>query len=103
MKIATALRAAAMTVCLVVSLLGGRSISCEPYASNDFLGMRWRMIGPFRGGRTIAVTGVPGHPNEFLFGAVGGGIWKTENAGETWRAIFDGPIASIGSLAVAPS
>jgi photosystem II stability/assembly factor-like uncharacterized protein len=66
--------------------------------------MRWRLIGPFRGGRALAVSGVPGKPNEYYFGAVGGGVWKTVNAGETWQPIFDSqPIASIGAIAIAPS
>jgi photosystem II stability/assembly factor-like uncharacterized protein len=104
MKISDALRAAAMIACAVASFLpGARTIFSQSDAASDFFGMRWRMIGPFRGGRTIAVTGVPGHPNEFLFGAAGGGIWKTENAGGTWQPIFNGPISSIGSLAVATS
>ena len=62
------------------------------------------MIGPFRGGRVLPALGVPGKPNEYLFGAVDGGVWKTENAGRTWRPIFDAePIASIGAIAIAPS
>ena len=69
-----------------------------------FSGMHWRMIGPFRGGRAITATGVPGQPSVFYFGAVGGGVWKTTNAGRTWTPIFDAePIASIGAIAVAPS
>lgn len=67
-------------------------------------GLRWRMIGPFRGGRSNAVSGIEGQPNVYYFGSVGGGVWKTSNGGETWEPIFDGqPIASIGALAVAPS
>ena len=66
--------------------------------------MRWRLVGPFRGGRTLTATGVPGQPNLFYFGAVGGGVWRSENAGRTWEPIFDSqPIASIGAIAVAPS
>ena len=66
--------------------------------------MHWRMIGPFRGGRALTAVGVPGQPSVFYFGAVGGGVWKTNNAGRTWTPIFDAePIASIGAIAVAPS
>ncbi len=62
------------------------------------------MIGPFRGGRVVAVTGVPGDPATFYFGAVGGGVWKTTDAGTVWRPIFDSqPISSIGAIAMAPS
>ena len=67
-------------------------------------GLRWRMLGPFRGGRCAAATGVPGRPNEFYFGAVNGGVWKSVDAGRVWRPVFDGqPVASIGAIAVAPS
>jgi photosystem II stability/assembly factor-like uncharacterized protein len=69
-----------------------------------FNGLKWRLIGPFRGGRTVAVSGVWGDPTTFYFGAVGGGIWKSIDAGVSWRPIFDGqPVASIGALVVAPS
>src|SRR5664279_544418 len=66
--------------------------------------MKWRLIGPFRGGRVAAVSGVPGDGTSYLFGSVDGGVWKTVNAGVTWQPLFDGqPIASIGALVVAPS
>jgi photosystem II stability/assembly factor-like uncharacterized protein len=66
--------------------------------------LHWRLVGPFRGGRCVAIAGVPSRPNVFYFGSVGGGVWKTENAGQTWTPIFDSqPIASIGAIAVAPS
>ena len=67
-------------------------------------GLKWRLIGPFRGGRAAAVAGVPGDSTTFYFGSVDGGIWKTTDAGVVWTPIFDGqPVASIGALAVAPS
>jgi photosystem II stability/assembly factor-like uncharacterized protein len=69
-----------------------------------FQGMEWRMIGPFRGGRSVAATGIAGNSNTFLFGAVGGGIWKSTDAGVVWKPIFDElHVASIGALEVAPS
>ncbi len=70
----------------------------------SFNGLKWRLIGPFRGGRSVAVTGVVGSGTTFYFGGVDGGVWKTSNAGTTWKPLFDSqPIASIGALEVAPS
>ena len=67
-------------------------------------GLQWRMLGPFRGGRVDAVAGVPGRPNEFYFGSVNGGVWKTIDGGRVWTPVFDAqPVASIGALVVAPS
>ena len=69
-----------------------------------YSGLQWRMLGPFRGGRADAVAGVPGRLNEFYFGSVGGGVWKTADGGRTWVPVFDSqPVASIGAIAVAPS
>jgi photosystem II stability/assembly factor-like uncharacterized protein len=66
--------------------------------------MHWRMIGPFRGGRTRAATGVPSQPNVFYIGQVDGGVWKSNDYGRTWNPIFDGQqTQSIGAIAVAPS
>jgi photosystem II stability/assembly factor-like uncharacterized protein len=66
--------------------------------------LKWRLVGPFRGGRVLAVTGVAGQPEVFYFGAVAGGVWKTTDGGANWRPIFDSqPISSIGAIAVAPS
>ena len=66
--------------------------------------LRWRLIGPHRGGRVLAVAGIPGDGATFYFGAVDGGVWRTSNAGVTWDPLFDGQsIASIGALALAPS
>ena len=80
------------------------ALAAQPFDPATFSGLRWRMAGPFRGGRVLAVAGVPGQPDHFYFGAVGGGVWESHNAGRTWEPIFDGqPIASIGAIAVAPS
>ncbi len=70
-----------------------------------FNGMQWRQVGPFRGGRALAVEGVPGEPNTYYFGAVAGGVWKTTDGGANWAPIFDKQhtTSSIGAIAVAPS
>ena len=61
-------------------------------------GMKWRQIGPFRGGRVVAVSGVPGDPATWYFGGVGGGVWKSTDVGTSWKPMFDGQkIASIGA------
>ncbi len=76
----------------------------QQYSPNLFQEMRWRMVGPFRGGRTRAVAGVPSQPNVFYMGAVNGGVWKSDDYGRTWNPIFDQqPTQSIGAIAVAPS
>jgi len=83
-------------------------LAAPPFAAPShgavFGELHWRLIGPFRGGRVLAVSGVPGEPEHFYFGAVNGGVWETRNAGRTWRPIFDDqPVGSIGAIAVAPS
>jgi len=93
---------------VVFAIAGSALISAisfgQEFSTSLYSGLHWRLIGPFRGGRSNAVTGVPGKPDTFYFGAVGGGVWKSENAGRTWTPIFDSqPIASIGAIAVAPS
>jgi hypothetical protein len=74
------------------------------YDEKLFGGMRWRNVGPFRGGRVLAVTGVPGEPNVYYFGAVAGGVWKSTNGGRMWTPVFDQQnTSSIGSIAVSDS
>src|ERR1700728_1441082 len=79
--------------------------SSGEYPQSLLGGLRWRDVGPMRGGRSFGVAGVASEPNTFYMGSVGGGVWKTENAGRTWFPIADQgiPIGSIGAIAVAPS
>ncbi len=66
--------------------------------------MQWRQVGPFRGGRALAIEGVPGEPDTWYFGGVAGGVWKTIDGGQNWTPLFDKEdISSIGAIAVAPS
>jgi hypothetical protein len=91
-------------VATCVFLLLAAAAMAQPAPSDLVNGLRWRLLGPFRGGRAVAVSGVPGDSTTFYFGAVDGGIWKTIDAGVMWTPIFDGqPVASIGALVVAPS
>src|SRR6476469_10007675 len=80
------------------------SDAAEADLSSFYSGMRWRMLGPFRGGRCAAATGVVGRPAEFYFGSVNGGVWKSIDAGRVWLPVFDSqPVASIGAIAVSAS
>lgn len=76
----------------------------EPFPEAMYSSMEYRLVGPFRGGRSAAVTGVPGKPNLFYFGATGGGVWKTTDGGRQWENISDGYFGgSIGAVEVAQS
>ncbi len=101
---ASAIRLRPLLLLAVLLFSSGFLAAQQPVPSALFSDLSWRLIGPFRGGRSVAVTGVPGDPATFYFGSVGGGIWKTVNAGVTWTPLFDHqPVASIGALAIAPS
>jgi len=70
----------------------------------NFKGMKYRLIGPFRGGRSLTAAGIPGDPTTYYFGATGGGVWKSTDGAITWTPVFDKePVSSIGSIAVATS
>lgn len=91
---------------LFTAALVGAFLQLAPYlaAETPMPGMHWRVIGPFRGGRTRAAAGVPDQPNVFYVGQVDGGVWKSTDYGRTWNPIFDGEdTQSIGAIAVAPS
>lgn len=73
--------------------------------SSSYQALQWRLIGAFRGGRVTAVGGHPDHPQSFYMGATGGGVWKTTDAGQSWKNVSDGffNVGTIGAIAVAPS
>ncbi|HEX4494197.1 MAG TPA: hypothetical protein VIE43_00890, partial [Thermoanaerobaculia bacterium] len=89
----------------LVLFLGLASLAtAAPVPSEDFSGLRWRLVGPLRGGWGTCASGVPGQPETFYFGAADGGVFKTTDAGRTWSPLFEHEKASsIGALALAPS
>ena len=101
------LAGAAVLAAVLVAVLASGPAAAQQQDSDLmklYGGMKWRLLGPYRGGRVLAVTGVPGDANLYYFGAVAGGVWKTTDAGSTWQPLFDKePISSIGSIAVAES
>src|SRR5262249_6089223 len=101
-KMAPMRRIAALGVTVLVHLVALAASAAPPPLAAGAL--KWRLVGPFRGGRALAVAGVPGQPETFYFGAVAGGVWKTTDTGANWKPLFDKqPIGSIGAIAVAPS
>ena len=95
-------RKSILAVLLAVGLIP--RATAQPVPPNLYQHLTWRMIGPYRAGRTVGATGVPGRPGVFYVGVNNGGVWKTTDYGRTWHPIFDDqPTSSIGDLAVAPS
>lgn len=98
-------------VALATSILPTKNVAAASVAApardvnpGYFSALRWRSIGPYRGGRALAVAGVAGSASTFYFGAVAGGVWQTTDGGETWKPLTDDtPVSSVGAIAVAPS
>ena len=91
-------------VAILMSLAAAPVFAQQPDPVTMKGGLKYRLIGPWRGGRALTAVGVPSEPNTYYFGAVAGGVWKTTNAGVTWTPLFDEqPVSSIGSIAVADS
>ncbi len=97
----------AVRVGLILAVCAGllcAGVTAQTVDENSLKGMKWRQVGPFRGGRALAVTGVVGDPETYYFGAVAGGVWKTTNAGLSWTPLTDKTaIMSVGAIAAAPS
>ncbi len=97
------MRARRLVAALAFGVLAASAVRAAPSAPAP-IDPHWRLVGPFRGGWGEMVVGIPDRPDSFLFGAAGGGVWRSDNAGRTWTSLFDhGPTAPIGALAVAPS
>jgi photosystem II stability/assembly factor-like uncharacterized protein len=95
-------------LCAIPALASPRSAAPsapDPLAQSQLGALQWRCIGPFRGGRVTAVTGVTGRRNVYYFGGTGSGVWKSEDSGNRWTNVSDGQLAtgSVGAIAVAPS
>ena len=110
MKLSLIVRSAsALVLAALISIPGTQPLVAQGDANqlvpaNAYKDLKWRSVGATRGGRVTAYSGVRQQPHTFYFGGVGGGVWKTDDAGITWNPISDGQIAtgSIGSIDVAP-
>lgn len=97
--------ASTLVLGLTAAVADGASAQAVAFDSTLFAGLEYRPIGPYRGGRSTAVTGVPGDPLTYFFGSTGGGVWKTTDAGDSWTNVSDGYFgsASVGAIDVAES
>ena len=94
----------ACAVCVLGPVLVAAQAQKESEAPTPFKALKYRSIGPAAGGRVSRVAGVPGDPTIYYAATASGGIWKSSDAGATWKSVFDDqPIASMGSIAVAPN
>ena len=98
------MRRASIVLLALVATLAPAPAAAQPIDPALYRDLRWRLIGPFRGGWSLVAEGIPDDPATYYFGAAAGGVWKTEDAGQTWSPIFDrAGAASVGALAIAPS
>jgi photosystem II stability/assembly factor-like uncharacterized protein len=97
----TAVLAAVSAAALILPAVA----TAQDVPASAYQALQWRLVGPFRGGRVTAVAGHPAQPSTFWMGATGGGVWKTTDAGVTWRNVSDGffHTTTIGAIAVAPT
>src|SRR5215469_8445567 len=87
-----------------ILVLASIPLAAQTYDQKLFGNMHWRNIGPFRGGRVLTVAGIPGDPSTYYFGAVAGGVWKSTDAGATWKPLFEHETtSSMGAIAIADS
>jgi photosystem II stability/assembly factor-like uncharacterized protein len=100
-----AMRGFLVTCCIVAVVPGWAQAGAEEKdKKKEEQGMQYRLIGPFRGGRSLTASGVPGDPSIYYFGSTGGGVWKSTDGATTWKPVFDHEkTSSVGALAVAPS
>ncbi|TDJ03540.1 MAG: glycosyl hydrolase, partial [Deltaproteobacteria bacterium] len=95
------MRFSTVIIAMLLFLLSDTQINAQTFKEAQYDALEYRLVGPFRGGRSAAVTGVSNQPNLFYFGAAGGGVWKTSNGGREWENISDGYFGgSIGAITV---